>query len=86
MSFLQRSHGCGEIRAEHAGQSIVLNGWAHRVRDLGGVTFVDMRETAPAYGVRLTTLDEFIPRMLRRSASARGESEKNCIPPREPEL
>jgi uncharacterized protein YbjT (DUF2867 family) len=29
-------------------------------------TFVDMRETAPAYGVRLTTLDEFIPRILRR--------------------
>lgn len=29
-------------------------------------TFVDMRETAPAYGVKLTTLDEFIPRMLAR--------------------
>ena len=29
-------------------------------------TFVDMSETAPAYGVRLTTLDEFISRMLPR--------------------
>ena len=29
-------------------------------------TFVDMRETAPAYGIKLTTLDEFIPRMLAR--------------------
>ncbi len=29
-------------------------------------TFVDMRETAPAYGIELTTLDEFIPRMFAR--------------------
>lgn len=44
MSFIQRTHGCGDLRAEHAGQSVALNGWAHRVRDLGGVLFVDLRD------------------------------------------
>ncbi|MBX7133735.1 MAG: aspartate--tRNA ligase [Fimbriimonadaceae bacterium] len=44
MSFAQRTHTCGEPRAADAGQQIVLNGWAHRVRDLGGVCFIDLRD------------------------------------------
>jgi aspartyl-tRNA synthetase len=44
MGFVQRTFACGELRTAHAGQQVSLNGWAHRVRDLGGVLFVDLRD------------------------------------------
>lgn len=44
MNFPQRTVWCGEARSSHVGQEITLNGWAHRVRDLGGLYFVDMRD------------------------------------------
>ncbi len=50
MSFAQRSHLCAHLKAPAAnGQPltanpVVLNGWAHRIRDLGGLFFVDLRD------------------------------------------
>jgi aspartyl-tRNA synthetase len=44
MSFWQRTATCGEIRPEHAGKEITLNGWTARVRDLGGLIFLDVRD------------------------------------------
>ncbi len=45
---LRRTHTCGELRAEDAGKRVVLMGWVHRRRDLGGVYFVHLRDR---YGV-----------------------------------
>jgi aspartyl-tRNA synthetase len=41
-----RSHLCGALRVDQAGQRVRLGGWIHRRRDLGGIVFVDLRDRA----------------------------------------
>src|SRR5436309_3914442 len=43
---LTRTHTCGALRATEVGAEAVLLGWVHRIRDLGGVTFIDVRDRA----------------------------------------
>ncbi len=39
-----RTHTCGELRLEDAGQEVILTGWVQRVRDKGGVIWIDLRD------------------------------------------
>ena len=41
---LARTHTCGGLRASDVGSDVVLFGWVHRVRDLGGLLFFDLRD------------------------------------------
>jgi aspartyl-tRNA synthetase len=41
---LARTHTCGALRAQDVGKDVVLLGWVHRVRDLGSLVFVDLRD------------------------------------------
>ena len=39
-----RSHTCADLNTAHVGQEVRLSGWVHRVRDHGGVLFIDLRD------------------------------------------
>ena len=41
---LRRTHSCGELRSADAGKRVILMGWVHRRRDLGGVIFIHLRD------------------------------------------
>jgi aspartyl-tRNA synthetase len=53
-----RSHTCGALRASDIGQTARLSGWCHRIRDHGGVLFIDLRDH---YGITQCVADPDSP-------------------------
>ncbi|MEI2387827.1 aspartate--tRNA ligase [Breoghania sp. JC706] len=51
---LYRSHTCGELRESHVEDTVRLSGWVHRVRDHGGLLFIDLRDH---YGLTQCVVD-----------------------------
>src|SRR6266446_2997374 len=53
-----RSHTCGALRKSDIGQTVRLSGWCHRIRDHGGVLFIDLRDH---YGLTQIVVDPYSP-------------------------
>ena len=67
---LTRTHTCGELRPDHVGADAVLLGWVHRVRDLGGLLFIDIRDRA---GVTQVVFDKDDEALIAKAKRLRSE-------------
>jgi aspartyl-tRNA synthetase len=67
---LTRTHTCGELRPHHVGGEAVLLGWVHRVRDLGGLLFIDVRDRG---GVTQVVFDKDDETLMAKAKRLRSE-------------
>ncbi|WP_266203070.1 aspartate--tRNA ligase [Pontibacter kalidii] len=65
-----RTHTCGELRLDNVGEEVILTGWVQRLRDKGGMLWVDLRDR---YGITQLTMEEGItPAVIMEQARNLG--------------
>ncbi len=66
---MYRTHTCGELRLNQQGSEVTLAGWVQRVRNLGGMTFIDLRDR---YGLTQLVFDEKTDQAVAELANQLG--------------
>jgi aspartyl-tRNA synthetase len=67
---LTRTHTCGTLRVDDVGADVVLLGWVHRVRDLGGLLFIDIRDRG---GITQVVFDKDDEALMAKAKRLRSE-------------
>jgi aspartyl-tRNA synthetase len=86
-----RTHDCGALRAEQIGSTVRLSGWCHRIRDHGGVLFIDLRDhygltqvvadpDSPAFKTAEKLRSEWVVRVDGRVRRRPGSTENPDLP------
>ncbi|MDR1278053.1 MAG: aspartate--tRNA ligase [Treponema sp.] len=87
MEILKRTVNCGALRKTDAGKTVILNGWVHRKRDHGGISFINLRDR---WGITQAVIDQDAPAELAGIASElRNEyclAVEGKVRPRPPEM
>ena len=66
MENTKRTVTCGDLRASDVGKSVILNGWVHRTRELGGLTFILLRDR---YGITQVVVGDKASDEVKKIAS-----------------
>ncbi|HKM31446.1 MAG: aspartate--tRNA ligase [Bacteroidales bacterium] len=66
---MYRNHTCGELNLSHTGLQVQLAGWVQRIRKLGGMTFIDLRDR---YGITQLVVKEDSPAEVKKIAEGLG--------------
>lgn len=86
-----RSHTCGALRDSHIDQTVRLSGWCHRIRDHGGVLFIDLRDhygltqcvadpDSPAFKIAETLRSEWVVKIDGKVRRRPGGTENAELP------
>ena len=66
---MYRTHNCGELRIENVDETVTLSGWVQKVRNLGAMAFIDLRDR---YGITQITVEEHSSEEVKAIASEVG--------------
>ena len=66
---MYRTHTCGELRLNNVGQEVTLSGWIQAIRNLGGMTFITLRDR---YGLTQLVFDDHTTDELKTKARSLG--------------